>query len=547
MAEYWNSYNMNTEQIRPTIPVAPQEISQGKQSENALRLQQMTTGETLQGEVIFVKGNEVLVRLSDNTVISAQLSKDLQVMLGQSLIFELQNGTDGQIALRALFTNLAQGEVLGKAISDAGLPLNRDTAEMVEALMKEELPIGKNMLQSVYREVMEFDALKPAEIVKMHKLGMNVNEASVKQFSAFIHYEERIASTTSRLINVLQEEVLEFQHAGKHEQAFTLGKEILNLITESQVVFGENAQPQVMEPQMRELFSLALQTLAEELNLLTLTGENVTDTHASSTLSDSEVVLHELFTLLSETNTDKVTSKDFFQSLLFQFENGNLPEKAMGLLFDKSEIRDFVGKQLSELWLLKPSAIEDGKNINDFYNRLNQHVTQLSNVVAETISSSQNLTQSLHQMKENVDFLNQLNQMIPYVQLPLRMNGQSATGDLYVYADKQSLAEKKDNISAALHLDMEHLGHLDVYVKLNNAKVETDFKVDSDATLQFLSEHIDVLNERLKKRGYDLEVNLERMEEAKTIRDDIMIGKQATDDDSIQQQPIAYYRLDVRA
>ncbi len=563
MAEYWNPYNMMTDKVRPNIPVTPTE-SPGVKDESVAHLQQMTSGETLQGEVLHVKGNEVLIRLSDQTVVSAQLAKDMQVSVGQTLLFELQNGSEGQVMLRALFTNLAQGEVLGKAISDAGLPLNKQTAQMVEALMKEELPISRENLQNVYREVVTFTELEPSEIAKMHKLGIEVNEANVKQFAAFIHCEERVASATEHLISALQEEVSMLQAGGESDQAFQLGREIMDIIirsTEAELGtdFLQNGNMQLSKDApvihvMKEVFAEAVSQQHIESGVSAHQNLNVSEP-AMTGGSDSLGVLNEMIakekpqvaSVLSGEENVSVSPKELLQSFVRALDQNLIPKESLAKLFDKAEFRELIQHELSERFLMKPSEVEDVKNVSDFYAKLRSHVSQLATGVAETVLSSQSLAQSVQQMKENVDFLYQLNQMIPYVQLPLKMNGQSATGDLYVYADKKSLAEKQDEITAALHLDMKHLGHLDVYVKLHETKVETDFKVESDEILQFLSDHIEVLNERLDKRGYQLKANLSRMEEAKTIHDDIMKGVDNPNASLKDLEPVSYYRLDIRA
>lgn len=563
MAEYWNPYNMMTDKVRPNIPVTPTE-SAGVKDESVAHLQQMTSGETLQGEVLHVKGNEVLIRLSDQTVVSAQLAKDMQVSVGQILLFELQNGSEGQVMLRALFTNLAQGEVLGKAISDAGLPLNKQTAQMVEALMKEELPISRENLQNVYREVVTFTELEPSEIAKMHKLGIEVNEANVKQFAAFIHCEERVASATEHLISALQEEVSMLQAGGESDQAFRLGREIMDIIIRStEAEFGtdflQNGNMQLSKDApviqvMKEVFAESVSQQHIESGVSLHQNLNVSEP-AMPGGSDALGVLNEMIakenpqvaSVLSGEENVSVSPKELLQSFVRALEQNLIPKESLAKLFDKAEFRELIQHELSERFLMKPSEVEDVKNVSDFYAKLRSHVSQLAAGVAETVLSSQSLAQSVQQMKDNVDFLYQLNQMIPYVQLPLKMNGQSATGDLYVYADKKSLAEKQDEITAVLHLDMKHLGHLDVYVKLHESKVETDFKVESDQILLFLSDHIEVLNERLDKRGYQLKANLSRMEEAKTIHDDIMKVVDNPNASLKDLEPVSYYRLDIRA
>ena len=104
--------------------------------------------------------------------------------------------------------------------------------------------------------------------------------------------------------------------------------------------------------------------------------------------------------------------------------------------------------------------------------------------------------------------MNQLNQMFAYVQLPLKMSDQDAHGDLYVYTNRKNLAQKDGQVSAILHLDMENLGPLDVYVKMKDQKVSTNFYVADDQVLDLIASHIDELNQRLQKRGYTLQAKM---------------------------------------
>ena len=65
---------------------------------------------------------------------------------------------------------------------------------------------------------------------------------------------------------------------------------------------------------------------------------------------------------------------------------------------------------------------------------------------------------------------------------------------------RKNLARKDGQVSALLHLDMEHLGPLDVYVTLKDTKVSTKFYVQNDAILDYLEANMDVLTERLQKK-----------------------------------------------
>lgn len=110
--------------------------------------------------------------------------------------------------------------------------------------------------------------------------------------------------------------------------------------------------------------------------------------------------------------------------------------------------------------------------------------------------------QNVTNLSQNVDFLQQINQTYAYIQLPLHLRqGEHKTGELFVYTNKKNLARKDGQVSALLHLDMEHLGPLDVYVTLKDTKVSTKFYVQNDAILDYLEANMDVLTERLQKEA----------------------------------------------
>lgn len=79
------------------------------------------------------------------------------------------------------------------------------------------------------------------------------------------------------------------------------------------------------------------------------------------------------------------------------------------------------------------------------------------------------------EVRGNIEFMNQLNQAYTYVQVPLKMSGQNANGELYVYTNKKNLRDPDAELSAFLHLDLEHLGSTDVSVKMQHRNVKTNF------------------------------------------------------------------------
>ena len=147
---------------------------------------------------------------------------------------------------------------------------------------------------------------------------------------------------------------------------------------------------------------------------------------------------------------------------------------------------------------------------------MNQQVKEFTNMLLELAKPDTMLGQSLANMNQNLDFMNQMNQVFPYIQLPLKMNGTDTTGDLFVYTDKKSLAEKEGNVSALLHLDMENLGPMDIFASISdNHNVSTKFMLPNEQTLALVEQNISVLTNRLEKKGYHMhtEITMEKNKE----------------------------------
>ncbi len=152
--------------------------------------------------------------------------------------------------------------------------------------------------------------------------------------------------------------------------------------------------------------------------------------------------------------------------------------------------------------ILKPEDVSKN-SVEKLYHKLHNQVEGILQTLQEASPEASSLKTDLSNMSGNMDFMHQMNQTFQYVQIPLKMAGSETTGDLYVYTNKKHLAKSDGSVSALLHLDMTHLGPLDVYASLNPGnQVFTRFYVADDDVLSFLENHMDELTTKLTERGF---------------------------------------------
>ena len=156
---------------------------------------------------------------------------------------------------------------------------------------------------------------------------------------------------------------------------------------------------------------------------------------------------------------------------------------------------------MQEQWLLKPEELKSEK-VSETYERLIRQLDQMEQLVKATGTDQSKLLETTADIRSNVEFMNQINQVYTYVQLPLKLTGQQANGDLYVYTNKKNLNDPDGELSAFLHLDLENLGSTDVSVKMQKKHVKTNFYFSDDGSYDLIQKHLPLLEARLNKKGY---------------------------------------------
>ena len=210
----------------------------------------------------------------------------------------------------------------------------------------------------------------------------------------------------------------------------------------------------------------------------------------------------------------ELTAGELLQQIVASVENSeNYTSAAMQKLFFSDEYKEVLKRAMEEQWLTTPENLKEEGVVKELYQRLGRQMEQLQQVLNQTgTSQGAALAKSAGGVQSNLEFMNQLNQMYTYVQLPLKLQNQNAHSDLYVYTNKKSLMERDGELTALLHLDMEHLGATDIYIKMLGSSVETTFYLENISSYDVILNHMDVLQKKLEEKGYQCKIGVENRE-----------------------------------
>ena len=520
-------------------------------------LRSLTKGNIFEGTVSSMKNGRVTLALSNGQQLSARMEGKVPLSIGQSMFFQVKSNDGTQIAIRPFVVDgNGVNYTLMTALNVAGLAVDADHLSMVNRMMQEQMPIDRNSLQQMARLVSANPDIDVQTLVQLKKLGIPITPENAAQFENYLDDKQAITDQMEHFIDELPQALQ--GEALPVDQMRNMGEKILSVISENLPDVPEQAVSSAMTADAAGEILSGDQLMQQETMEDTAVS-NTAGTEAGQTEGTTQMVLdengqpvetsgvpveelpvanqtpHTLGAVLSEeqrsnlnallgkvlgTDSTSYTKDSGVVEVLKDLQQilkDPLPveRESLGRLFASNEFQSLVKDTMEQQWMLTPEDLKEPDKIGKLYEKMEGQLTRLTEAMKASGQENANVTQLAADVRSNIEFMNQVNQAYTYVQIPLKMSGQNASGQLYVYTNKKALAEGDKELTAFLHLDMDHLGSTDVSVKMLNHKVNTKFYLENDGAYELLMANIPILEEKLAKKGYQCSVTVEN--EAKHV------------------------------
>lgn len=512
-------------------------------------------GSNLTGQVVETKDGTVTIQLADSSLVSASLKGGILLEPGSQVTFLVNSNHNNQIILSPLFTNLDASPNAENALKAADIPINLQTMDMVGHMMEQGMSIDKESLLAVYKEVVNHPEIDSGMVVRLTQMHLAVNELNASQLEAYENLNHQLSGSIIEIADGLQQAFASMESGDAHgmlrlfdglmdilQPSGAMAEESAAVATMENAVQGADIEQGAVEGTLPQ--PVKGQAISELLSKKELQGlidglKNAGgDEAVINAMAKGDISAKEALRLMNDLMQEHTSVTVKGESVMIREQGGTALWKE---LMANPAVGRLIKDVLQRNWLLEPGEVANKEKVDTFFEQLRSQTGKLSDLTASILGKDAAVSQSVNQLSQNLDFLNQLNQTFTYVQIPLKMSGQNANGDLYVYTNKKNLASKNGSVSAFLHLDMDHLGSVDVYVTMEKQRVSTNFKVKDDATLDLIEANIDLLNERLQKRGYQLHAAVAKQEEETSVVEEMQkqMGQNSL--------PIAQYSFDARA
>lgn len=558
-------------------------------------------GQTLKGVVSDVHSDQITLVMEDGTAFTGRLPDAGQYSIGQKAAFKIVSLDQNTIYMKAVSTSylLDMEDTIDQALEEAGLPKSARNSDVVRSLLMNQQSISRENLLSSIRLCATYPDADVNSVITLRRLGLPLTPENLAQFEQYENNDhsllDRFAQITDSigdLMNAIGTQVprLSGQTAGQllnlalsssltpEEQALKEAQAAASEAqTEAAAQEGEGSDaPETAEKapanaadaalseetevssspfsRMKQIFSSLTDGASAAKAALSETGlakdykvpfihEQVgfslspEEREAFHSLLSDLPLPEELTTSLQE---GTLTTRDFLTAVRQALPRMS-SEQAAGLLSSPAFQR-LVKDQFLSNWTLSPEKLKQKGAVEELYQQISSQVDKLSHFSQDVFGKNlfENLQQQTTQTSQNLNFMKLLNDTYQYVQLPVKLQQQNAHGDLYVMTRKESLRRHPDSLKALLHLDMDHLGSLDIHIIRENTSITTKFFVAEKGTLQLLEKNINLLQDALNEQGFSFSSEFSMKEKDFDLVNDFMNAEAPVG-------TIARYNFDLRA
>jgi hypothetical protein len=447
--------------------------------------------------------------------------------------------------------NSFKDSALSKLLEANNLSPSEKNYQIAESLMNHNMSVDRASMQKVMQESYKFPDAPIDNIVNMNKLGIPVNEANLNQYQDMLNNSHQltgnISEFTNSVANFLSEQALQLENEGIDVAQFdqnmdtllgTVSDEADETSQEFKDTLNELNQQENVVPDTVEQTSSGINSKNTEPDNVSWQNGRQPELNDAVKLNQSETVNSQVQDI-SATLSEKLSmDKNNIENLLGKLQEsgvsveklkllGNssdtpmqivnninellksLPDNADGrLTADIMKSKDFqevFSSALNKKFSIDAEKMDDPKELSDLYKSIYEKADKLMNSFqADTGTAGEQMRDSGRSMQERMDFVQNLNELFGYSQIPVTISGNETNSELFVYMNKGKKLDISKEVSALLHLDMDHLGATDVHVSLSGDIVHTRFYVDDEESAKIIDEHMTMLEKAINGVGYSL-------------------------------------------
>ena len=487
-------------------------------SGNAI-LSQAQEGQTFTGQVVDINGLQVTIQMEGNQMLQARMAEAMNLNMGDSIAFLVKENTGNIVTIKPLATDMQsmKDQTIFDLLEKNQLSPSDKNYQIAEALLSENMPADRASMQKILQQAYRYPEVDVQTIVSMNKMNLPVTEETI---AGFEQYQTNQHAMMQALSGMTEELTTYMSNPEGMQEMLPILSDTQDLpVMDMDLLLRANGQsgeatPDILNPATEYaglqkegisgpvpgISAEQIAAYAEKFGMAEGEISGITDQLLNMHLSAQTIQ-----TVFDQSDTPMQLANHLQALVSAAVDHAVTDTEKLKEFFASDNMKALLEMAVKDKFTLNPEKMEQPQELSDLYKHIYEKMNRLMQQMGgQDNPSGQHLSESAKGMQERILFLQNLSNLFPYAQLPVRMEGRDGNADLFVYMNKKRLQEKKEDVSALLHLDMEFLGPTDVHVSLRGMMVHTKFYVEDEESAKLIDAHMNQLEQAVAENGYSL-------------------------------------------
>ena len=460
-------------------------------------LESLKAGTILQGKVQALENGLLFIKLLDGASFTAKVPEDFSASVGESITLEIGEKINDQITARIVQNENTQPNKnteqliihpsIVKNLHELGVQPSEKLVQGVINLLKAEpsIPLEQASFLAANNMDTQPEMLKILQRISEQEFQLHNNLDTIK----------------GQLIEGLSDKII----TSGNTQAGNLLKTVMTSQSIDELINGSGL---LLKYNNTEQNALVLNSIRE---LITKALMNYTEKNAAA-IGDKGINDEILELVKSIGNESQLSPKD---NETLQKSIPKIVQKCLDDIHTKSiaidkgdnhEIEEVLNKLFEKATIKLDNGKLEDADIKDKVKALKEIMDFSNNALSNMDGKAQNATlPALKEIGEAFRFFNQVTTYDSMIQLPIKINQQNTTGELYVMKRKGSRKKlDPNNFTLFLSLQTMSLGRIESFMNASRKYITISFRVENEELTKLVKDNHRALYDSLLQKGYKL-------------------------------------------
>lgn len=495
-------------------------------------MSRLDIGDTVRAKVMDIAGNELLLKLFDGTTVKASMLSSVNIKQGEIVEFIIKNKSESRLFLETLKNNgqkiLSLEDEIKSELLGLGLKPDKRNIEAAKELKNNNTQLDRETIKKVLDAVVKFKDLTFDKAAFLVSKGISPGEKAIQslnQLAFGTKIEARLTELMDQIIGIDDKKLLsiisqslesvDLKYESINPDSIDVGAETIALKSES---LDANLEKQSLQKQITshlKAFEKELESFGVDKELIFHIKQSIFEFLTNNEKDSIEP--DRLIEFLKSNapgfdalyNSHQKEAKNALNNLLKKlFVKEESVEKAF--VENKSAVKDDSDtdriRRSFEKMFVRVSEDSKDMDVKKVYKSMYEKLDTLAKALETSkVLGKEDMLMRVLSLKDNIEFVNDINQHSVYMQIPLNIMDSNTTGELYILK-RDSKRKRIDpaNVTVFLSLDTKSLGLVESLISINKKNISLNMRFENREVIDLFKESFQELYNSLQEMGYKL-------------------------------------------